>query len=187
MSLFDRDDSVLIIVDYQPAMMKGVHNDEIRSKLANIMAVAKAAAILKVPVVLTSIDERINGKFVTEITDLFPKVKVLERKVPSFNAAEDEAVMTAILKTGRNKIIITGLWTSMCMAFTALDLLHDHEVFGLMDSCGDASKIAHKYGVKRMIQAGVVPITWMPVVSAWMHDWQDPAVPKINAQIFDVM
>jgi hypothetical protein len=39
------------------------------------------------------------------------------------------------------------------------------DVYGLMDAAGDATCDAHKYGVKRMTQAGVIPLTWETITS----------------------
>jgi hypothetical protein len=73
----------------------------------------------------------------------------------------------------------------MCFAFTALHALRDgYEVYGLIDAGGDATPAAHKYGIKRMVQAGVVPLTWMPLVSDWMHDWGNPNVDDLKEQVW---
>ena len=149
------------------------------------MSVATAANILKVPTVLTSIHPEGNGEFIPEITSLFPNQKALPRNVPGFDALEDEQVLAAVKATGRKKIVISGLWTSMCFAFTALHALREGmDVYGLMDAAGDATKDAHKYGIKRMLQAGVIPITWETITSEWMHDWGNPSVPELQTQVY---
>lgn len=185
LDLLAPSNSVLLLVDYQPAMFKGVGSGD-RTLIKNCaVATAKAASILDVPTVLTSINPDGNGEFIKEITDLFPTVKVLPRKLPSFDALEDEAVLTAVKSTGHNKIVISGLWTSMCFAFTALHALREGmEVYGLMDACGDSSHDAHKYGIKRMFQAGVVPITWETITSEWMHDWTNSKVPELMKEVY---
>jgi hypothetical protein len=64
------------------------------------------------------------------------------------------------------------------------------DVYGLMDAAGDATVDAHKYGIKRMLQAGVIPITWETITSEWMHDWGNPKVPQLKKEVYgkyDVM
>ena len=79
------------------------------------------------------------------------------------------------MSTERNKIVISGLWSSMCFTYTALHGLREgYEVYGLIDAAGDSTVDAHKYGVERMLQAGVIPITVESLVSEWMHDWNNP-------------
>ena len=182
--LADRN-SFLILVDYQPAMFKGVGSgDKTLIKSAAICA-AKAARILNVPVVLSSINPPAMGEFIPEVTSLFPAQKPIARKVPSFDALEDEETMNAVKKIERRKLVVSGLWTSMCFAYTALHALkEEYEVYGLIDAAGDSTPDAHKYGVKRMLQAGVIPITLESLVSEWMHDWNNPKAGELVREVY---
>jgi len=169
--LTDRN-SALVLVDYQHTMFAGVASGDKTIIRNAAYCAAKAAAILGVPVVLSTINPQGNGNFLAEVTNLFPGQQVFAREVPSFDAFEDEKAYSAFKKTGRKKVVISGLWTSMCFCYTALHALKDgYEVYGLMDAAGDSTLDAHKYGVERMLQAGVIPITVESLVSEWMHAW----------------
>ena len=179
------DNSVVLLVDYQRAMFAGIGSGDRDAINTSAVATLKAARILDVPVVMTSIWEGGNGPFIGQLTEQFPNEKVLERSGQSFDALEDDAVSAAVKATGRKKLIVSGLWTSMCFAFTALHGVRDgYEVYGLIDAAGDATADAHFYGQQRMYQAGVVPITWMPLVSHWMHDWANPKAGDLKAEVF---
>ncbi|MCJ7445902.1 MAG: isochorismatase family protein [Methanotrichaceae archaeon] len=129
------------------------------------------SSILGVPVVLSSINPKSMGEFIPEITRLFPDQEAFAREIPSFDAFEDKRTWNAVKKLGRKKLVVSGLWTSMCFAYTALHALNEgYEVYGLIDAAGDSTVDAHKYAVKRMLQAGVLPITLESLVSEWMHD-----------------
>ncbi len=185
LDLLTPSNSVLLLVDYQPAMFKGVGSGDRTTIKNSAVAVAKAASILSVPTVLTSIYPEGNGEFIKEITDLFPKLKVIARKLPSFDALEEEAVLESVKATGHKKLVVSGLWTSMCFAFTTLHGLREGmDVYGLIDAAGDSTHDAHKYGIKRMLQAGVIPITWETITSEWMHDWGNPKVTKIKKEVY---
>ncbi|MCX6669072.1 MAG: isochorismatase family protein [Methanothrix sp.] len=177
LELLTDKNSVLVLVDYQPSMFKSVSSgDKTIIKNAAIGA-AKAASILGVPVVLSSINPKSLGDFIPEITKIFPNQEVFARKTPSFDAFEDERTGNAVKKLCRKKVVISGLWTSMCFAYTALHALkEEYEVYGLIDADGDSTLDAHKYGIKRMLQAGVIPITLESLVSEWMHDWNNPKI-----------
>jgi nicotinamidase-related amidase len=83
------------------------------------------------------------------------------------------------------KIVVSGLWTSMCFAYTALHAIRDgYEVYGLMDAAGDSTYVAHKFGIKRMLQAGVTPITVETLVSEWMHDWGNPKAMELVKEVY---
>ena len=185
LELLTDKNSVLVLVDYQPTMFKSVASgDKVRIKNAAICA-AKAASILGIPVVLSSINPKHNGDFIPEITKLFPDLEVFARKMPSFDAFEDDGTWNAFQKTGRKKLVVSGLWTSMCFAYTALHALKEgYEVYGLMDAAGDSTLDAHEYGVKRMLQAGVIPITLEALVSEWMHDWNNPKAGELVKEVY---
>jgi nicotinamidase-related amidase len=185
LELLTAQNSVLLLVDYQPTMFKGVASGDRNTISDSAVAAAMAAKILEVPTVLTSIWPEGNGKFIKEITDLFPGQKVIARKVPGFDAFEDERVMKAVKETGRKKLVVSGLWTSMCFAYTAIHGLREgFDVYGLCDAGGDASPEAHTYGIQRMLQVGVVPITWIALVSEWMHDWANPKVEELKKYVY---
>ena len=177
--------SVLVLVDYQPSMFKSVSSGDKTIIKSAAIGAAKAARILGVPVVLSSINPKAMGEFIPEIASQFPNQKIFARKVPSFDAFEDEGTWNAFKKTERKKVAISGLWTSMCFAYTALHALREgYEVYGLIDAAGDSTLDAHKYGVKRMLQAGVMPITLESLVSEWMHDWNNPKAGELVKEVY---
>ncbi|MGD1118613.1 MAG: isochorismatase family protein [Dehalococcoidales bacterium] len=177
--------SVLALIDYQPTMFKGVGSgDKMMIRQAAYCA-AKAASILGIPVVLSTINPKSNGNFLNDITALFPGQEVFARKVPSFDAFEDERNWDAVMKTGRKKLVISGLWTSMCFAYSAMHALKGGlEVYGLMDAAGDSTVQAHQFAIERMLQVGVVPTTVECLVSEWMHDWANPKAGELVREVY---
>lgn len=182
--LSDRN-SALVLVDFQPAMFAGVGSGDKTIIRHAAYCASKAAAILNVPVVLSAINPQRNGAFLAEISRLFPGQEVHSRAVLSFDAFEDEKTWNAFKKTGRKKVVIAGLWTSMCFCYTALHALREgYEVYGLMDAAGDSTRVAHAFGIKRMLQAGVIPITVESLVSEWMHDWGNPKSMDLIKEVY---
>jgi len=185
LELLTDKNSVLVLVDYQSAMFKGVASgDKTIIKNAAVCA-AKAASIMGIPVVLSAINPQRLGTFIPEITKLFPDQEAFARTIPSFDAFEDERTWNAFKKTGRKKLVVSGLWTSMCFAYTAIHALKEgFEVYGLMDAAGDSTVDAHKFGIKRMLQAGVIPMTLESLVSEWMHDWSNPKAGELVKEVY---
>jgi len=182
--LTDRN-STLALVDYQPSMFRGIASGDKAIIKSAAIGAAKAARILGIPVVLSSINPKFNKEFISEITGLFPGIEVFARKVPSFDAFEDERNWDAVLKTGRKKLVVSGLWTSMCFAYTALHALKERlEVYGLMDAAGDSTPDAHHFGIQRMLQAGVIPLTLEALVSEWTHDWNNPKAGDLVQEVY---
>jgi nicotinamidase-related amidase len=185
--LLDVKSSVLLLVDYQARMFWGAPANDSTYVKNNVMALAKGAEILGVPTVLTTINAKGNGDFLPEIVEMFPGISVIDRKIPSFDAFEDKPVLNAVKKTGRSQLVVSGLWTSMCMTFTALRGLREgFNVYGVMDTASSESVDAHKMAIERMIQAGVVPCTWMQIISEWMHDWQNPNSGELYSRVYSM-
>ncbi|ACL16520.1 isochorismatase family protein [Methanosphaerula palustris] len=185
LALLTNLNSALVLVDFQPKMIAGVASGDKTIIRNAAYCAAKAARILGIPAVLSSIGPQNNGEFFAEITGLFPDQEVFARTIPSFDAFEDEKTWNAFKKTGRKKMVVSGLWTSMCFAYTALHGLREgYEVYGLMDAAGDSTSDAHKFGIERMIQAGVVPITVESLVSEWMHDWGNPKAGELVKEVY---
>jgi nicotinamidase-related amidase len=185
LDLLTDKNSFLVLVDYQPSMFRGVASgDKARIKAAAVGA-ARAAGILNIPLVMSTINPKSNGEFIPEITGLFPGQEVFSRKVLSFDAFEDERNWNAVKDTGRPKMVISGLWPSMCFAYSALHGLKEgFQVYGLIDAAGDSTPEAHQYGISRMLQAGVVPITLESLVSEWMHDWANPKAGDLVKEVY---
>ncbi len=185
LELLTDKNSALALIDFQPSMIRSVGSGDKAVIRAAAFGAAKAANILGVPVVLSSINPKSNGEFFPEIAQLFPNQEVFARKVPSFDAFEDEATWNAFKKLGRKKLVVSGLWTSMCFAYTAIHAIKEgFEVYGLIDAAGDSTVDAHKYGIKRMLQAGAVPITLEALVSEWMHDWNNPKAGELIKEVY---
>lgn len=180
------NNSVLLLVDYQAVMLYGVESGDRTLIQNNVLALAKGAEILGIPTVLASIGEKRNGLFLAEIREMFPKVPVIARKVPGFDCFDDPDVFSAVKQTGKKQLVLSGLWTSMCFAFTAIrGVKEGFEVFGVMDAAGSESPVAHEMAIQRMIQAGVAPCTWMQVVSEWMNNWGNPKSGELVEKVYN--
>ncbi len=181
----DANKSVLLLIDYQAKMLYGVESGDRTLIQNNVLALAKAAQILDIPTVLTTIGAKGNGQFMPEIAKMFPAVQIIDRKMPGFDALDDRDVFDAVKQTGRKQLVLSGLWTSMCFAFTALRGLREgFDVFGVMDVAGSESPEAHNMAIKRMVQAGVVPCTWMQTVSEWMNNWNNPKAGELVMNVY---
>jgi nicotinamidase-related amidase len=90
------------------------------------------------------------------------------------NAWDDKNFVAAIEKSGRNKIVLAGLWTETCVALPTIQAIHDgYEVYVVEDCCGDVSQLNHENAMKRVIQAGAKPVTALSVMLEWQRDWAE--------------
>jgi nicotinamidase-related amidase len=89
------------------------------------------------------------------------------------NSWDDQKVRDALAANGRKKVVVSGLWTEVCNTTFALCAMleGDYEIYMVADASGGTSKEAHEYAMQRMVQAGVVPVTWQQVLLEWQRDW----------------
>lgn len=175
--------SALLLMDYQEKKIEEVRSTDISGMTDAAVASAKAASILNVPVILTSSGDE-YGQFLKEISEIFPGKEIVKRASLHDDALNDERVHRLLKKYGREKLVISGLWTSDCLMETTTHAIKEgYDVFGLIDACGDISHDRHNYGVHRMLKAGVTPITWMSLASEWMNGWADPQEGEVPGEI----
>lgn len=164
--------SQLIIIDHQPQMAFGVQSIDRQTLKNNVVGLAKAARAFDIPTVITTVEsDSFSGKTYPEILDVFPGKEILERT--SMNSWDDQKVRDALKANGRRKIIVAGLWTEVCNTTFALSAMleGDYEIYMVADASGGTSKDAHDFAMQRMVQAGVVPVTWQQVLLEWQRDW----------------
>ncbi len=164
--------SQLIFIDQQPQMAFGVQSMDRQVLKNNVVGLAKAAKIFDIPTTITTVESlSFSGYTYPELLDVFPGQKLLERT--SMNSWDDQKVRDALAANGRKKIVVSGLWTEVCNLSFALSAMHDtdYEFYMVADASGGTSREAHDYAMQRMIQAGVVPVTWQQVMLEWQRDW----------------
>jgi nicotinamidase-related amidase len=164
--------SQLLFIDHQPQMAFGVQSMDRQMMKNNVVALAKAAKVFKVPTTITTVETQgFSGHTYPELLDVFPEQKLLERT--SMNSWDDQKVRDALKANGRNKVVVSGLWTEVCNITFSLCAMREggYEIYMVADASGGTSKEAHDYAMQRMIQAGVVPMTWQPVLLEWQRDW----------------
>lgn len=169
--LLSPDNSILILIDHEPQMIFGVGSMDRQLLLNNVEALAKSAKIFNVPTILTTVEaEAFSGEILCQIKDVFPDIEPIDRT--TMNSWEDSNFRGAVKSTGRKKLIMAALWTEVCLAFPVLSALKEnYEVYIVVDASAGTSKQAHKTAVKRMMQAGARPVTWMQVLLEFQRDW----------------
>ena len=171
--LLTPDNSVVAIIDLQPQMLFGVANFDRQTIINNNIVLSKAARVFDVPVVLSTVETKsFSGNMWPQIQAIFPNQKPIERT--TMNSWDDKNFVAAIEKTGRKKIVLSGLWTETCVALPTVQAIHDgYEVYVVEDCCGDVNQLSHDNAMKRVVQAGAKPVTALSVMLEWQRDWAE--------------
>ncbi len=162
----------MIFIDQQPQMAFGVQSIDRQVLKNNVVGLAKAAKVFNIPTTITTVEtESFSGNTFPELLDVFPEQDILERT--SMNSWDDQKVRDALAKNGKKKVVVSGLWTEVCNNTFALCAMLEggYEIYMVADASGGTSKEAHDYAMQRMIQAGVIPVTWQQVLLEWQRDW----------------
>lgn len=132
---------------------------------------AKAAKEFGIPAILTAVEtESFSGYIWPQLMDIFPGQQPIERS--SMNSWDDADFRQAVEATGRKNIIISGLWTEVCVTWPTLNMLNEgYNIYVVEDACGATSQLAQDAAIRRCIQAGAIPMTAIATVLEFQRDW----------------
>ncbi|MGA8654897.1 MAG: isochorismatase family protein [Chthoniobacterales bacterium] len=169
--LLTPDNCAVIFIDHQPQMFFGVANIDRQDLLNNVLVLAKAAKIFRVPVILTAVESEVfSGNITPQLLDLFPNQTLIERS--NLNSWENKELITAVKSTARNNFLIAALWSETCLVFPALQMLEEgYGIYAVEDASGGTSKAAHDAAIRRIEQAGAVSLTAFQVLLEFQRDW----------------
>ncbi|MFJ9993724.1 isochorismatase family protein [Pseudomonas putida] len=150
------DNAALVLVDHQVGLMSGVRDYSTGELKHNVVALAKAAKALGLPIVVTTTAaDSMWGPAFPELTEALPGVQIIDRS--SVNAYDDARVAAAIEATGRSKLIFAGISLEVCAAFPAMTAVaRGLDAYVAVDASGTFSQTKREVGLLRMLQAGVV-------------------------------
>jgi nicotinamidase-related amidase len=176
------ESAVLLLIDHQSGLVSGIRDlapDEVRH---NVIAFARAARVLRVPVVLTSTAPMMWGPTLPELTEALPGVENIERSV--VNAWDEPRVRDAVAGTGRQKLLIGGITTHVCLAFPAMAAVADgYDVYALLDASGTWSDLLQRTAIEQMRQAGVRITSGSAAFIEMLHDNASPIAGEFYAAL----
>ncbi|WP_425258830.1 hydrolase [Rubrivivax sp. RP6-9] len=164
-------DHTLVMIDFQPQMAFATHSIDGVNLRTNAALVARAAAGFGVSSILTTVAEKsFSGPMFEEVMNAFPGQELIDRT--TMNCWEDPNVVGVVNAIGKPRVVLCGLWTSVCIVGPVLSALEQgFSVYVITDACGDVSPEAHERAVQRMVQAGAVPMTALQYLLEMQRDW----------------
>nr|WP_249123613.1 MULTISPECIES: hydrolase [unclassified Bradyrhizobium] len=158
------------MIDHQPYQFANLNSHEPTMIINNVIGLAKTAKVFNVPTILTTVLAERGGHLIKGLQDVFPEQTPIDRTF--INTWQDTNVTDVIKRSGRKQIVLAALWSEICLAMPAIQALGEgYDVFIVTDASGGVSMEAHDMAVRRMVQAGAVPLTWLAVLGEWQRDW----------------
>ncbi|QQX82997.1 isochorismatase family protein [Cupriavidus necator] len=183
---FTADTAALLLIDHQVGTMGWVKSIPFDEMKRNALMLAKTAAILKVPVVMTSsMEEYAQGPLISELEDIFPaEFAARIKRVGVVNAMDDENFAAAVKATGRRKFIIAGVTNDVCTVYPALSLVSQgYEVQVVADAGGSPSKMADDIALRRMEKNGVTLTSTNQLIAELAGSWATPEGSRIVQEV----
>jgi nicotinamidase-related amidase len=181
--LIDPADTVILLLDHQSGLFQTVKDISVAELRTNTIILAKVANLMKIPVITTaSVPTGPNGPLMPEIHQYAPDAIYVPR-TGEISAWDNKQFVETVRKTGRKTLIIAGVWTSVCVAFPALQAKAEgYKVYTVMDASGDPSEMASRTTtLSRLAQAGVVPVSTNAVFCELQRTWNRPDAAAFGA------
>jgi nicotinamidase-related amidase len=185
-ALINVDDATLPLLDHQTGLFQTVKDISVAELRANVIALARIATLLKIPVITTaSVPDGPNGPLMPEIAEFAPHAVFVPRQ-SEVNAWDNEVYVKTVRATGRKTLIMAGVWTGVCVMFPALDAkAAGFNVYAVMDASGDPTEFVSRTTLARFTQAGIVPTSANVVMCELHRTWRRPEAAEI-ANIYAV-
>lgn len=170
--LLDPADTVILLLDHQNGLFQTVKDVPVAELRTNTVILAKLGKLAKIPVITTASEPSgPNGPLMHELKDVAPDAIYVPRK-GEISAWDNADFVKAVKGTGRKTMVIAGVWTSVCVAFPALQAKAEgYNVYFVTDASGDPSPLASQTTIARLAQAGVVPMSTNAVFCELQRTW----------------
>lgn len=173
--LLDPADTVVLLLDHQTGLFQTVKDVPVAELRNNTVALAHIAKLGKAPIIYTASEPNgTNGPLMDELDAFKDYAQYVPRK-GEISAWDNADFVKAVEATGRKTLVIAGVWTSVCVAFPALQAKADgYKVYYVSDASGDPSVMASQTTLARLTAAGIIPVTTNVVLCEFQRTWNRP-------------
>ncbi len=169
---FSSHESTLIFIDLQSRLMPSI--DRGNDVLQQCIRIAKIAQILGAPIIGTEQSPNSLGHNVTEISD-YCQVTIHKEH---FNACQDGLIEA--LPKNRERLVIAGCETHVCVMQTALELLNQgYQLTILVDAVGSRRSLDKEVAIQRLCANGAIASTVEMIAFEWLGAATNPNFKKV--------
>lgn len=180
-TLIDPSDALILLLDHQSGLFQTVKDISVSDLRRNVEMIARLATLLGIPVITTASEPAgTNGPLMPEIHEYAPHAIYVPRK-GEVNAWDNDDFVAKVRSSGRNTLIMAGVWTSVCVMFPALDArAAGYDVYAVLDASGDPSEMASRISLARFVQGGVKPTSANALLSELHRTWARPEAAELG-------
>ncbi|HUO72146.1 MAG TPA: isochorismatase family protein [Solirubrobacteraceae bacterium] len=156
------------MVDYSVGFLNSFRSHAVSDHLTATVALAKTAVGFHTGFV---VNLGAGQKPYPQLVDAIGDHPIIYRG-GEYNALDNPQVAKAVEATGRKRIAIGGISTDGCVIETAFGALRRGYTVALVaDATAGETRETHDLAVQRMVQAGVVPVSWLSLATELQMDW----------------
>jgi len=174
------ENTLTLAIDFQAKMVPPINKGEEMTRKSVIFL--EGCRILGVPILVTQQYTRGLGETIPEIKKAVGEHTPIEKI--TFSCFGCDEYEEKLKKSGKKKILVTGIEAHICVQQTVLGLLdRDYEVYILADCVGARSKVDYKYAIRRMEKAGAIITTTESALFEMMVSADHPHRKAITALV----
>src|ERR1700724_28905 len=144
-----RENTAVLLIDHQVGLFTGVRDLTVSDLKHNVVALAKAAKLLGLPIVpVTTARDSMWGPTIPELRAVVGD-NILDRS--TVNAWDDPRFVQAVKATNRDHLVIAGLSFEVCASLPAISSRDaGYEPIVALDACGTFSQDKRPAGIARL-------------------------------------
>lgn len=147
--------TALVVIDVQEKLMNAMPRRA--EALAAIQRLMAAARVLNLPTILTAQYIKGLGPVCPEVMEAAPGIQPIEKL--AFSCCGSEEFMRAVKDLRRQRLLLCGIETHVCVQQTAIDLMKDHFVYVVADAVCSRHEMDASVAIDRIRDCGAVITT----------------------------
>jgi nicotinamidase-related amidase len=164
----------LLVVDIQEKLLPPIFRKE--ELVRNAKLLIRAAAVLKIPAMVSTQYAKGLGGTVPEVASLLPETAAIDKNLFSCFGSEVFCTQLKRLPGNRNTLLLCGMESHICVTQTALAALRDgYIVHVASDAVSSRTEWNWKIGLERMRSAGAVISSTEMMIYELMRSSASPA------------
>lgn len=176
--------TTIVLVDFAVGFSNVLRSHNLATHINNAVGLAKTAVRYETGLVVTNgVPSKPSGPLYPELLDVIGDRPVIERP-GEYNAFLEENFARAVRDTGREKIVVAGVSTEGCVLQTVLGGQREgYDMHVVVDASASVTPETHATAVERMVQAGVVPLTWYSLAGEFAVDQRRGDMARIQQSL----
>ena len=159
-----REDSLLLVIDIQQAMLRVI--DRWETVAGKTEQLIQSANVLEVPILFTEQYKKGLGETIPDLTQAIKSPELFQKE--HFSACLEEDFIPKIQSFNREKIVVVGMETHVCVLQTCLDLIKaGFQVHLVADAVASRVDENRDIAIDLMRQAGAVISSTEIVIFQW--------------------